>query len=152
MAQAALAGTLRRNFQGYTTDAAPVLLGLGASAIGQLPAGYAQNEVDERRWLAAVEAGHLAVVRGRALTAEDRQRRAIIERIMCDHAFDRATVPMAIMAEAAPRLAPLLADGLLAEEGSRLVLTPQGRRFVRHAAACFDAYLQPVAGRHSRAV
>src|SRR5690606_24429540 len=37
------AGTLRRNFQGYTTDRAAVLIGFGASAIGALPSGYVQN-------------------------------------------------------------------------------------------------------------
>ena len=36
-------GRLRRNFQGYTTDTAPVLIGLGASAIGSLPQGYVQE-------------------------------------------------------------------------------------------------------------
>ena len=53
MAVAQRGGRLRRNFQGYTTDAAPTLLGLGASAIGSIGtpglAGYAQNEPDERR-------------------------------------------------------------------------------------------------------
>ena len=37
------AGNLHRNFQGYTTDGADLLIGLGASAIGRLPQGYVQN-------------------------------------------------------------------------------------------------------------
>ena len=41
-------GTLRRNFQGYTTDTSDILLGFGASAIGRLPQGYVQNEVQTR--------------------------------------------------------------------------------------------------------
>ena len=36
-------GMLRRNFQGYTDDTAPVLIGLGASSISRFPQGYAQN-------------------------------------------------------------------------------------------------------------
>ena len=43
MAAAAGSGSLHRNFQGYTTDAADLLIGLGASAIGRLPQGYVQN-------------------------------------------------------------------------------------------------------------
>ncbi len=43
MAIAAREGRLRRNFQGYTDDAAEALIGLGASSIGQLPQGYVQN-------------------------------------------------------------------------------------------------------------
>ena len=50
MAQAVGARRLARNFQGYTTDAAPVLIGLGASSIGTLPQGYVQNEIDLRRY------------------------------------------------------------------------------------------------------
>jgi len=45
LAVAAAAGSLRRNFQGYTTDDAPVLLGFGASSIGSLAGGYVQNIV-----------------------------------------------------------------------------------------------------------
>lgn len=160
MAAAARAGTLRRNFQGYTTDAAPVLLGLGASAIAQLPAAYAQNETDERRWLAAVGAGRLPVVRGRALTPDDVVRQALIERVMCDLALDLGRAPPEVMAGAAARLAPLAGDGLvrLEDGGRRLRVTGLGRRFVRHVAACFDAYLAGADGapppprRHSRAV
>ncbi len=55
LAIAAENGTLHRNFQGYTTDACEILLGLGASSIGRLPQGYVQNSLlivtDEHRIL-----------------------------------------------------------------------------------------------------
>ncbi|WP_160000654.1 oxygen-independent coproporphyrinogen III oxidase [Roseomonas sp. 18066] len=145
MALAAAGGTLRRNFQGYATDTAPVLLGLGASSIGQLPAGFAQNIAEERGWLAAVEAGQLAVRRGRAVSADDIRRGGLIERIMCDLSLPRDAIP----GDAWPRLAPLLADGVVALTPDRLVV--RERRFLRHAAAAFDAYLGTGAGRHSQA-
>ncbi len=97
MARAAASGRLRRNFQGYTTDDAPVLLGLGASAIGRCRAGFFQNIADECGWLATVEAGRLPIARGRALTGEDVIRAHIIERIMCDQALDLSLVPPNIM-------------------------------------------------------
>ena len=56
-------GTLRRNFQGYTTDASNVLLGFGASAIGRLPQGYVQNEVGTRAYSQAIAGGRLATAR-----------------------------------------------------------------------------------------
>ncbi|HZF76091.1 MAG TPA: oxygen-independent coproporphyrinogen III oxidase [Acetobacteraceae bacterium] len=152
MAVALREGRLRRNFQGYTTDGAPALLGLGASAIGALPAGYAQNNPDERGWLRAVEAGHLPVARGRALTAEDRTRRAIIETLMCDGVLDLRQVPPPVWESAQTRLRPLMQDGLARLEPERLVVTELGRRFVRHLAAAFDAYLGAGIARHSRAV
>ncbi|RAI57217.1 oxygen-independent coproporphyrinogen III oxidase [Roseicella frigidaeris] len=153
MAAAAREGRLHRNFQGYTTDAAPVLLGLGASAIGSIAAaGYAQNEPNERRWVAAVEAGQLPVRRGRAVTAEDRLRRHCIERVMCDFALDLSGLPPALQAEVRPALAPLASDGLVELTAAGLRVTAAGRRHVRHVAACFDAYLGTGAGRHSVAV
>jgi oxygen-independent coproporphyrinogen-3 oxidase len=153
MAAAARGGTLHRNFQGYTTDAAPVLLGLGASSIGGIAAaGYAQNEPNERRWVAAVEADELPVRRGRAVTEEDRLRRHCIERVMCDFALDLAALPPALAAEVRPALAPLESDGLIDLTPDLLRLTAAGRRHVRHVAACFDAYLGTGAGRHSAAV
>ena len=44
LAVAQAEGRLHRNFQGYTTDPADLLIGLGASAIGHLPQGYVQND------------------------------------------------------------------------------------------------------------
>ncbi|MEE8258796.1 MAG: oxygen-independent coproporphyrinogen III oxidase, partial [Sphingomonadales bacterium] len=46
LAKANRAGTLRRNFQGYTTDRAATLIGLGASAIGHFKGGFGQNAAD----------------------------------------------------------------------------------------------------------
>ena len=151
MARAAAAKALRRNFQGYTTDDAPVLIPLGASAIGHTPCGFAQNDPNERRWLAAIEAGRLATARGIAVTADDRLRAGLIETIMCNGAIARAAVPAEILASAMPRIAGLIADGLVVDDGSHLAATEEGLRFLRHFAASFDAHLQTGGNRHSAA-
>ena len=122
------------------------------SAGSRAAGGYAQNEPNERRWVAAVEAGELPIRRGRAVTAEDRLRRHCIERVMCDFALDLAALPPALVAEVRPALAPLEADGLLDLTPDLLRVTAAGRRHVRHVAACFDAYLGTGTGRHSAAV
>src|SRR5690606_11836974 len=75
LAQSARHPRLHRNFQGYTTDAAPALIGFGASAIGSLPQGYVQNHVPTGEYKREVGEHGLAAVRGVALTAEDRMRR-----------------------------------------------------------------------------
>lgn len=152
MAVAAAQGRLKRNFQGYTTDTAPFLIGIGASAIGRVPDGFAQNAPEEKAWLAAVEAGRLPVVRGRALTADDRVRARLIERVMCEGAIEAAAIPPDVMATAGPRLSALIADGLVAQKGESFVATAAGRPFLRHFAACFDAYLALSPARHSLAV
>jgi len=158
MAVASRDGALRRNFQGYTTDAGRVLLGFGASAIGHLPQGYVQNEVDTRGYLQRISDGGLAVAKGVALSQDDRLRADIIERIMCDFAVDLGQVcarhgqtPGAILGSA-PRLRDLISDGVVALDGVSLRVPEAARFLVRSVAAAFDAYLDQSAQLHSRAV
>ncbi len=158
LAHAAGEGRLRRNFQGYTTDEAPVLLGLGASSIGSLPEGYVQNAASVPAWRDAVRAGRLPIARGVALSAEDRLRRDVIEQIMCRLSVDLREVAACHAADPAPLLAAAPAleeqarDELVDWDGNRVAVTPAGRPFVRAVAAAFDAYLAPGATRHSPAV
>jgi oxygen-independent coproporphyrinogen-3 oxidase len=153
MAQAAASGSLRRNFQGYTTDGADALLGLGASAIGRLPQGYAQNAPDVRGYARAIEAGTFATVKGIAFTDDDRLRARIIERLMCDFTVDLdALAPGETFSDAFAALAPLAEDQLVTLQGRRINVTEDGRPFVRLVASAFDAYLGRGAARHSRAV
>jgi oxygen-independent coproporphyrinogen-3 oxidase len=144
-------GRLRRNFQGYTTDPAPVLIGLGASAIGSLPQGYVQNAAPLPAYRDAIRAGRLATVRGVALSEEDRLRRAIIERLMCDFAVD-LNGSAELFADELEALEPLAADGLVSIEDGVVRVEPQGRPLVRTVCAQFDAYLAQGVARHSRAV
>ncbi len=150
MARAARAGALHRGFQGYTTDAAPVLIGLGASAIGTLPQGYVQNESSAAAYNAAIAQGRFAVCRGIELNDDDRLRRCVIESIMCGGTF---TIPPALR-EAARGLARFAGDGLVIWDGETVTVTERGRPFVRNIAALFDCYLQQAsaAPRHATAV
>lgn len=152
MARAARAGKLCRNFQGYTTDTAPGLLGLGCSAIGALPAGYLQNIPGEKAYVEAVEAGRLPVSRGLALSEDDRLRRAAIERVMCDMALDLDDLHGRVREQALPALRALEEDGLVRLQGAWLTVPEEGRRFLRHVAACFDAKLASGIARQSAAV
>jgi oxygen-independent coproporphyrinogen III oxidase len=158
LARAAGNGRLRRNFQGYTTDDAPVLLGLGASSIGSLPDGYAQNAASVPLWRDAVRAGRLPIARGIALSSQDRLRRDVIEHLMCRLTVDLRAVaachaadPETLLA-AAPALAEQAGDGLIEWDGNSVAVTPAGQPFVRTIAAVFDAYLGSGATRHSAAV
>lgn len=158
MAQAAAEGRLRRNFQGYTTDAATALVGLGCSSISQLPGGYIQNVIDMRAYRAAVETGHLPTARGIVLNHEDRLRRAAIEEIMCTLAIDlgahcdRFGRGEAALDDVLVRLAPMVADGLVEIDGRTVRVPEASRPFLRSVAAAFDLYLEAAAARHSTAV
>ena len=80
---------LRRNFQGYTDDLAPVLIGLGASSISRFPQGYAQNAPATATWKKSVQADTFATVRGHAFTPDDIWRGRAIEALMCDFRVSR---------------------------------------------------------------
>lgn len=147
LAVAAREGRLRRNFQGYTTDQAGALVGLGASSISALPQGYAQNVVQTNDYLRAIDAGALPVARGLALSPADLWRRAVIERLMCEFAVDLEAIALrfglsgSAFAEDFARLRPLAADGLVEIDGPQIHVTPEGRPLARVVAAAFDAYL-----------
>ncbi len=151
-------GRMHRNFQGYTTDTAPALLGFGASAIGSLPQGYVQNTQPLRTYREAVTFADFATERGVALSDDDRLRRDIIERLMCDMTVDLnalcKTHDMAreTLNDGMKRMEPLTEDGIVEVNDGRVTLTAQGRPFVRLVAAAFDAYLNKGEKRHSKAV
>ncbi|MDR3424314.1 MAG: oxygen-independent coproporphyrinogen III oxidase [Alphaproteobacteria bacterium] len=146
LTQASREGRLHRTFQGYTEDDTPHLLGLGASSIGQTPAGYFQNEPDARAYQSLVANGQLPIRRGFLVSPEDRLRRAIIERLMCDLACDVAAVcrrhnfPIENLAEDFARLRPYEEAGLIARQGATLRLATPYRMAVRIICKAFDPY------------
>ena len=158
MAIAAREGRLRRNFQGYTDDAAEALIGLGASSIGQFPQGYVQNMPATGEYQRMADAGGLAAVRGVEVSDDDRLRRRVIEEIMCRFTFSFTDLRAefgnavdAIVAEARA-FAQSNQDDICRIEGDRFVITEAGRPFARTIAAVFDGYLSSGKGRHSIAV
>ncbi len=158
LARAAAAGRLHRNFQGYTDDPSPVLIGLGASAIGQMPGGYVQNAVAIPDWQESVFAGRLPVAKMRGVVAEDLLRREVIERLLCDlevdlepilaeHGFAPTHLDECLQGLEAP-----VADGLVLVDGRRVRVTEAGWPFLRTIATAFDGYLSSAESRHARAV
>nr|WP_321458420.1 oxygen-independent coproporphyrinogen III oxidase [uncultured Cohaesibacter sp.] len=158
LAVAARAGTMRRNFQGYTNDEADILIGIGASSIGKMPQGYIQNSPDFAGWERSVDAGKLPIARGIALDQDDRARAAIIMSIMTAYKADVAEIAKSFdvalepLRACYPHLQELEADGVAERSGDVVRVTEAGRPLVRLVAAVFDAYLQTGKGRHSVAV
>ena len=92
LTKAARSGTMRRNFQGYTTDVSDALLAFGASAIGEFRQGFYQSARDTLEWSQRIDRNESPVTRGLATTAEDRMRSEVIERLMCDLSVDAAAI------------------------------------------------------------
>jgi oxygen-independent coproporphyrinogen-3 oxidase len=140
------AGTVRRNFQGYTVDDCSALLGLGASAIGHLPQGYIQNAVPAGEYARRIKENGLATARGFALSLEDRMRARVIERLMCDFSFSGTALENEFgdgssrLVGEARDLAGADRDGLVEETADGFWCTELGRAFVRTLCTRFDSY------------
>ncbi len=158
LAKAAHSRALRRNFQGYTTDPCPTLIGLGVSSIGRLPQGYVQNASSEIAWRTALDQGRLPIHRGIAIDAEDRFRGDIIETLLCHLGVDLEAVcgrhdrTLDHLIPERVALADLVHDGLLARRGETYHVTEDGRPFLRTVCAVFDTYRPESAQQYSRIV
>lgn len=158
MAIAARAGRLRRNFQGYTTDQAETMLGLGATSIGRTPSGYVQNLSETGAWARAVTAGKLPIGKGLAFQRDDILRGRVIEMLMCTGHVDldreamRADAPRHWYADHIAQLDLLESDGLITRDGCAITVTAKGAPLVRVIASVFDDYLTPKVQQHAVAV
>lgn len=145
MAEAAVGGRLRRNFQGYTADACPTLIGLGASSISRFPKGYVQNAAATAAYAQRIGSGSLAGTRGHVFTADDRLRGRAIEQLMCDFRIDQRALESELGPDAA-RLRPVHA-AVKAAFGDFVDLSldgifvhPEGRAVIGMIAARSDGY------------
>ncbi|KKC31331.1 oxygen-independent coproporphyrinogen III oxidase [Devosia psychrophila] len=157
LAIAAAKGRLRRNFQGYTDDGADLLIGLGASAIGQLPQGYVQNITVTGDYQKAAFSGTGTTSRGFALTTADRLHGYAIEALLCRFSLRRDELQQFGAAgrslfERARAITAQDDDGMTTADAECFAITDRGRPFVRAIAAKFDTYLGEGPARHSLAV
>ncbi|HVO18489.1 MAG TPA: oxygen-independent coproporphyrinogen III oxidase [Anaeromyxobacter sp.] len=154
LARAQVAGTLFRNFQGYTVRPAEDTVAFGMTSISDVGGAYAQNAHKLRDWGERVERGELPVERGAALSFDDVLRRHAINQVMCQLRLDLRQVEARFGAAGRAALQADLAgaremeaDGLLVLEPDLLRVTPLGQLLVRNVAMLFDAYLKNSAGK-----
>lgn len=159
LALAQQAGTLTRNFQGYSTHGDCDIVAHGISAIGMFGNCYSQHFHDRERYYAALDEGRLPVARGLCLSPDDRIRREIITRLMCDFELDLRAIEHRHRLDFAETftpeceaLEPLVADGLVRWRANSLQVTDVGRLLVRNVAMVFDRYLPQDRTRWSRAI
>jgi oxygen-independent coproporphyrinogen-3 oxidase len=160
LSRALRAGSLHRNFQGYTTKAECDLVGFGVSAIGKIGRSYCQSTRSVKTYYERLDEGKLPVERGLTLSADDVLRREIVMTLMCSMPLQyraieaRHDIEFARYFEDELRaLAPLVEAELVEmnEEGIRIL--PKGRLFVRACAMMFDQYLgRPSAASYSKLI
>ena len=162
LARAQDAGTLQRNFQGYSTHGDCDLIGLGMSSISHIGASFSQNARELPAYYAALDAGRLPVARGLELDENDVIRADAIQQLMCHGVLDIAAFEAkhaldfaAYFAAELAHLRELARDGLVSVTAARIEISARGRFLLRNIAMCFDAYLhKPAASeiRYSRAL
>ncbi len=156
LARARATGGLRRNFQGYTDDAATALIGIGASSISRFPQGYAQNAPATAAHTRAIREGRFSTTKGHAFAGEDLLRARIIEVLMCDFRADGPALAAQFGVDPG-WLSGLFAtvaakfEGMLDFEHGVLTIPPRAHPLTRMIARAFDAYDQAGA-RHSAAI
>jgi len=134
-------GTLHRNFMGYTPYKTQLMIGLGASAIGDTWDAFAQNEKTIADYQRVVQEGNLPIFRGHQLHEEDQYVRRHILGLMTRYEtqWTPAEQQNEVLTAALARLEPLLADGLVQLEPFKVRVTPEGRNFLRNICMAFDA-------------
>lgn len=152
---------LHRNFQGYSTKAGLDMYSLGTTSISQTYNYYVQNTKLISNYRNMVAGGQLPVERGIRLTEDDHLRRQIIQDIMCQFELDTNKLSAnfgidfrADFEHEIARLETFVDDGLLVDEGDKILITENGRLFIRNIAMAFDAYLpqdsQPTTSKQPR--
>jgi oxygen-independent coproporphyrinogen-3 oxidase len=140
-------GTLQRNFQGYSTRGHADIHAFGMSAISQADGIYWQNFKMLPAYYSALDSGTPPISRGCILSEEDKIRREVIARLMCDLRLDFAEMSRRLgivfadhFSRELASLADLQSDGLIAMNSRQLVVTDTGRLLIRIIAMRFDAY------------
>ena len=151
MVKALSTGTLKRNFQGYTTDVADTLIGFGASSISKYPQGFMQNQPNIGLYKNTVGSVEPTAVKYCPTDADDHARSDIIEALMCNF---ESYIPEAYDAEKEAIMDKLGGDILEWDSMTRtLCILKDGYLWARVVASAFDAYLAPSPEeKHSKAV
>ena len=149
MAQVTRAGTLRRNFQGFTDDPSNVLIGLGASAISGFRGLIAQNEKNFGRYRMMASQGRLTASVGIKRSAEDQMRAKIIEDLLCK---GKAVLSPCLRMQREETLEPFIERGLAQLDSMELSITADGLPYARVIASHFDRFRETTQQRFSSAI
>lgn len=138
MAIAARTGDISRNFQGYTHDPSPYLIGMGATAISMFPDRILQNDKNVGAWREAVSDGRLSAKLGVARTQDDALHGRIIEDILCRGEADIGD--LGGEKSYASQLVPFEKRGLLRRNNGHIICSDDATPYLRSIAAIFDPY------------
>ena len=140
--------TLYRNFQGYTVKRGAGMIGIGASAIGEIGASYFQNIREAKAYEESVNATGLASFRGLLLTQEDQERKWVIQQLMCKFVLRYSDYQEKFgrdfknqFEKEIKGLSDFAKEEIVTLSAEGITISDLGRLFIRNVAMVFDAYL-----------
>jgi oxygen-independent coproporphyrinogen-3 oxidase len=146
LTKALLTGNLHRNFMGYTTCTADLLIGLGASSISDAKYAYLQNEKKVEDYKAHVIAGSLPILKGHLLSLEDLLRKEAILSIACKGELSLTPENYTLLDPSTKaELDTMEAEGLLIQTRNFIKVTGTGQAFIRNICMLFDQKIKEVA-------
>ena len=128
------AGSLHRNFMGYTTNITKLLVGLGCSSISDTWDGFAQNSKTVEEYQKVVNDDHFPIFKGHSLTEEDLIIRQHILDLMCQY----KTAVDKYYYEAEDKFKEFINDGLIQVKDHTIYITKTGKLFLRNVCLAFD--------------
>jgi oxygen-independent coproporphyrinogen-3 oxidase len=139
---AAAAGTLHRNFMGYTTQNSGMLIGLGVSSISDTGESFAQNKKTIHDYYHCINKGEFAVEKGYFLNAEDIAFKKYILDTSCRHKTLFSAGDLKLLRQYSfPELHLLKQDGLVTFDDLGMQVTERGKNFTRNICRAFDLHL-----------
>lgn len=136
--------TLSRNFMGYIPHAPNMLIGLGCSAISDTGDCYVQNHPVVEDYMAKVNSGNWAFVKGHKLTDEELRIKQHITNLMCYFETSWHESEDDFFAQVKDELSVTNAEGITEVSGRSLKITAKGRHFVRNVCALIDPHIGSV--------
>ncbi len=136
------AGSLHRNFMGYTPHSTRLSIGLGASSISDTWHAYAQNEKGIEKYQDRINAGEFPLIKGHFLNHTDQFVRQCILDIMCRYQTSWQT-PLRehpTLKASYDRLINLANDGLIQFDDYSLEVTALGKPFIRNICLALDTH------------
>ncbi|MBT8321010.1 MAG: oxygen-independent coproporphyrinogen III oxidase [Eudoraea sp.] len=137
-------GSIHRNFMGYTTSTTQLMIGLGVSSIGDSWYSFAQNVKNLEEYEHLVYSEIIPIYRGHILTKEDRIIRKHILNLMCRFrtSWNQPDQQFPELAHTMERLGEMERDGLVVITPTELLVTEQGKPFIRNICMAFDLRMQ----------
>ncbi len=119
---------------GYTITKAPVLLGIGASAISFTGTSFAQNEKDLKKYDQVISNGFIPIINGHKLNQDDLKMNTLIQEIMCHEKWGH----LSLQEDQLNSINEMIKDGLITSEENLYQVTKKGIPFLRNIAMIFD--------------